>query len=223
MTNTRTPRLAYSVDEAMAELGIGRNLIYSILNSGELRSIMCGGRRLIPAAGPGCNYVAVDEIIRQIRAASAAGLYYVALFCALTLPDICGALEAENGQASGPKYKAWLRANVPEEAADAELIYGLRCSLLHQGRARPHGGSFPIAAIVPLNNAPQVHNLSTVVNGEQVGWLSMPTFVDEVTRGAERWYRQFGSSETVARNMEKFARIRPEGLPPHFAGGPVIA
>jgi hypothetical protein len=75
----------------------------------------------------------MNEILRQIRAASATGLYFLALFCALTLPDICGALESENGQASGSKYKAWLRANVPEQATDADLIYGLRCSLLHQG------------------------------------------------------------------------------------------
>ncbi len=61
----------------------------------------------------------------------AAGLYFLALHGALTLPDICGALESDTGTASGAKYKAWLRANVPGLASDAELIYGLRCSLLH--------------------------------------------------------------------------------------------
>ena len=60
----------------------------------------------------------------------AAGLYFLALHGALTLPDICGALESDTGTASGAKYKAWLRANVPGLASDAELIYGLRCSLL---------------------------------------------------------------------------------------------
>ena len=84
-------------------------------------------------------------MIRQIRAAIAAELPYVALFGILALPDICGALESENGKATGPKYKAWLTANVPEEAAIADMLYGLRCSLLHQGSAYPHGGFFPVA------------------------------------------------------------------------------
>jgi hypothetical protein len=165
----------------------------------------------------------VEEMIRQIRAASVTGLYYLALFGALSLPDICGALASSDGKASKSKYTAWLRDNVPEQASDADLIYGLRCSLLHQGRALPHGGTFPIASVFPSPGAGQLHNLSTEVNGERVGWLSIPMFVDEVTRGAEVWFEKFGATETVTRNMEKFARIRPEGLPPHFAGSPVIA
>ena len=86
----------------------------------------------------------MGEVIRQIRVASAQGLYYLALYGALTLPDICGALESQNGRSSGPKYKAWLRANVPGQAAEAEQIYGLRCSLMHQGRAMPKGSHFPM-------------------------------------------------------------------------------
>jgi plasmid stabilization system protein ParE len=79
----------------------------------------------------------MNELIAQIRQASAAGLYYLALIGALALPDIFGALASKNGKASASKYKDWLRKNVRDEAADAELIYGLRCSLLHQGRAMP--------------------------------------------------------------------------------------
>lgn len=165
----------------------------------------------------------VQEIIRQVRAASAAGLYYLALFGALTLPDICGALASKDGKASRSKYTAWLRDNVPEQAGDADIIYGLRCSLLHQGRALPHGGTFPIACMFPSPGVGQLHNLSTDVNGDRVGWLSIPMFVDEVTRGTEEWFWKFGTTETVTRNMEKFARIRPEGLPPHVVGSPVIA
>ena len=161
------------------------------------------------------------ELIAQIRAAAAMGLHYLALMGALSLPDVCGALASANGKASGPKYKDWLRANVPEQAGSADAIYGLRCSLLHQGRALPHGSVFPIAFTFPPSV--QLHNLSTVVNGQQVGWMSVPVFVEEVTRGAERWLAQHGMTNTVQRNLEQFARYRPEGLPPHVAGAPVIA
>ncbi len=105
----------------------------------------------------------MDDLIAQIRAATDAGLYYFALMGALMLPDICGALNSENGRASAPKFKEWLKANVPEQATQATLIYGLRCSLLHQGGMLPHGGHFPIACTFPHPSVPQFHNLSTEV------------------------------------------------------------
>jgi hypothetical protein len=169
---------------------------------------------------PYATIQSMNELIAQIRAASDAGLYYLALLGALVLPDICGALSSKEGTASASKYKEWLRNNVPDQAGQADEIYGLRCSLLHQGRAMPHGGHFPIAFMYPTGG--QLHNLATEVNGERVGWLSIPIFVDEVTRGAEQWLQQFGQTNRVKKNLEKFARLRPEGLPPHV-GGPVIA
>lgn len=161
----------------------------------------------------------MEELIAQIRAASAQGLYYLALYGTLTLPDLCGALGSQNGRASGPKYKRWLRENVPAQAAEAEEIYGLRCSLMHQGHSTPKG-SFPVAFMAP--GAGQLHNLSTVVGEDRVGWLSIEIFVEEVTAAAENWLREFGDSQTVKRNLEKFARLRPEGLGRHVKG-PVIA
>jgi hypothetical protein len=165
----------------------------------------------------------MDEMIRQIRAASDVGLFYLALFGALTLPDICGAMASGDGKATKSKYISWLRDNVPQQAPNAALVYGLRCSLLHQGRNLPHGGTYPIVSVVPAPGRAQIHNLSTLVNGERVGWLSIPMFIDEMTQGTESWLQQYGTTETVKRNFEKFARIRPEGLPPHAVGAPVIA
>lgn len=162
----------------------------------------------------------MEEFISQIRAASTAGLYYLALFGALAIPDIFGALGSENGKASGSKYKTWLEENVPGQAVQAAGLYGLRCSLMHQGRAIPHGSHFPIAFMAP--GVGQLHNLSTVVDDSQIGWISIELLVDEITDAAEKWLTEFGDTQTVQRNMEKFARLRVEGLPPHVEG-PVIA
>jgi len=162
----------------------------------------------------------MEEFIAQIRAASAAGLYYLALFGALAIPDIFGALGSENGKASGSKYKTWVEENVPGQGEGAAELYGLRCSLVHQGRTLPHGGHSQIAFMAP--GAGQLHNLSTAVGDSQIGWISIEMLVDEITTGAERWLAEFGETQTVQRNIEKFARLRPEGLPPHVQG-PVIA
>ena len=49
----------YSIDEARERLGgISRNLIYEILRSGRLSSVLLGSRRLIPAA-------AIAQLIAQ--------------------------------------------------------------------------------------------------------------------------------------------------------------
>jgi excisionase family DNA binding protein len=47
--STRTPpaRLAYSVDEAAAVLGIARETIYELIRTGQLRSRKAGSRRII--------------------------------------------------------------------------------------------------------------------------------------------------------------------------------
>lgn len=42
-----TDKLSYSVDEAMAALGIGRNAFYKAVSSGELATFSVGKRRLV--------------------------------------------------------------------------------------------------------------------------------------------------------------------------------
>ena len=44
-----------------------------------------------------CHHEFMNELIAQIHEASNAGLYYLALLGALVLPDICGALDSEEG------------------------------------------------------------------------------------------------------------------------------
>jgi excisionase family DNA binding protein len=46
---SQPPTLAYSVPEATAALGLGRNTIYDLISSGRLHSIKVGSRRIIRA------------------------------------------------------------------------------------------------------------------------------------------------------------------------------
>ena len=56
------------------------------------------------------------------------------------LPDICGALESDNGFASGERYKAWYDAWLGPKYAEVGMHYSftaddlwyLRCALAHQ-------------------------------------------------------------------------------------------
>ena len=44
------PRLAYSPDEVMIILGIGKTMLFDLIASGELGSVKRGGRRFVSRA-----------------------------------------------------------------------------------------------------------------------------------------------------------------------------
>ena len=46
-TAPMTPRLAYSVDEAAHLLSVGRDSIYELIRTGQLRTFKIGARRLV--------------------------------------------------------------------------------------------------------------------------------------------------------------------------------
>lgn len=165
-------------------------------------------------------------MVDQMVAAEQAGLHFPALMTALALPDICGALSAENGRASGPKAKRWLQEWLPMAGENAEGIYGLRCSLLHQGQAFPHGGHARVVFL--LDEAPQIYGPAAVIWREDLGQgftpMTLSLFLKEVADGVTRWLAAHGDSELVRRNLERFAHLHPGGLPNLLlTDGPVLA
>ena len=84
----------------------------------------------------------INKIINEVNACLKNGCYIAALTTALTLPDICGKVEYPKDSNSS-RYKKWYSEwigqyekcpddedNMPYPTAD--LIYNLRCSLLHE-------------------------------------------------------------------------------------------
>ncbi len=47
---TLHPKLAYRIDEACRELGIGRTSLYELMKQNKLKSAVVAGRRVIPGA-----------------------------------------------------------------------------------------------------------------------------------------------------------------------------
>lgn len=99
----------------------------------------------------------VDRIIRDIRGALEHDLYFAALNSALTLPDICGKAAYPNERNSGKRYKDWYNEHIGkyEQAPNrdnqdnqenmpylsGDVIYSLRCSMLHAGEPNVNGES----------------------------------------------------------------------------------
>lgn len=92
----------------------------------------------------------IKRIIEEIKVALDNECYIVALMSALTLPDICGK-SAYPRMGTGERYKKWCdtyvypktpHSNENDKNLDCglpyvtgEVIYSLRCFLLHQGSA----------------------------------------------------------------------------------------
>ena len=78
----------------------------------------------------------INKLINEICKALDTGLYLVALDSALTLPDICGCAEYPQDR-TGDRYKKWYSNYVKNFDVPADIVYKLRCSLLHQGDVLP--------------------------------------------------------------------------------------
>ena len=85
----------------------------------------------------------MNDYLNQIQTSIDSNLYYVALFASLALPDICGAIDAEDGQATAERYRAWFDKYVAPKyrSSDTQFLTGedcyfFRCSLLHQGSSQ---------------------------------------------------------------------------------------
>lgn len=86
----------------------------------------------------------IIRLVQDIRKALENELYFVALSSALTLPDICGKATYPTEQSSRKRYILWYDEEIGkyeknlEDKDDmpylsGEVIYSLRCSLLHEG------------------------------------------------------------------------------------------
>ena len=93
----------------------------------------------------------INELVREIIGCLKSGYYIAALTTALTLPDICGKAEfSELEKKTKLRYINWYNKYIGEPEKErfmnfgefyqnGELVYSLRCSLLHQGNPNIEG------------------------------------------------------------------------------------
>lgn len=165
----------------------------------------------------------LEIFLRQIDRASQAGFSYVALFSALAVPDICGALESVDGQATGEKYKRWFDRYVGVrygESFTGEDCYDFRCAMLHQARTgRLRGRYARVIFVVPTPAGNVFHNnvLNDALN------LDLRLFCQDMVSGALQWLRDVANDPNFIRNNRQMVHVYPEGLAPYIVGTPVIA
>jgi hypothetical protein len=178
--------------------------------------------RAFEAASLRSQTVDVDRLLQEITFAAELGLFYLALFGALALPDICGGMESPNGQANEKKYIDWFDKWVAPKydgMVSGQDCYGFRCSMLHQARARPHKGSFSrVIFLEPNTRGIFMHRniLNDALN------LDIGTFCGDVVAGARGWLPTVEASADFQANLSAFMTRHPNGIAPYIVGMPVI-
>ncbi|MGH9012507.1 MAG: hypothetical protein ACRDZ1_00975 [Acidimicrobiia bacterium] len=166
----------------------------------------------------------MNDFLDQVEAAANDGrLYYIALLGALTVPDICGALEAKDGQATGDRFKAWYDAHVApqQKFLTGEDCYRFRCSFLHQGSTQhPKSGYSRILFVEPGAASNVVLHMNVMMDALNI---DARLFCLEVVDAARHWLTGVVGTEPYETNLNAFVRRYPDGLPPYIGGVSVIS
>lgn len=162
-----------------------------------------------------------DDILRQADAALRARLYLPALFTTLTLPDICAAIGSDDGETSGPRYRAWVDTYLP--VYESAELYRLRCRLLHQGTAILRNAKNPIRYFFVEPGHGSIHRIILVANfGTCAAALDLEIFVAEVSQAVRSWLAWGPKRADFSHRLWDVIQRRPS-LPGVIAGVPVFA
>jgi hypothetical protein len=169
----------------------------------------------------------MDDFFRQVETAAHQGVYFLALFGALVIPDLCSALEAPDGRATGPRYKTWFDGHMAPRYTfrgtpilTGETCYQFRCSLLHQGSTQhPQSNYSRVIFVEPgaTTNVFHMNVMNDVLN------IDVRQFCLEMVQAALAWRAEAVGNEPYETNITKFVTRYPNGLPPYIVGVPVIS
>ncbi len=152
------------------------------------------------------------DLLSQIRTAIDSNLYFLALFGALAIPDICGALGSVNGKASMKKYTEWFNQHVAPKYGgllSGEDCYFYRCSCLHQGSSQhPQSTYSRIIFIEPGTSGLTAHR--NIINDALN--IDLNIFCEDLITSAEAWLTANEGTSLYAINAAKFIQRRTEGI-----------
>jgi hypothetical protein len=164
----------------------------------------------------------IEPILSEIERASAANFHYLAIAVALSLPDICAALESPDGTTSKVQYKHWYDQWLADkyEWVTAEDIYSLRCGVIHQGSFGHSRMQYERVMFVVPNSQGVVFHNNILKNALA---LDASIFCNDMIEAVRRWYSLKKDDPNVTRNMDRLFRLHPNGLQPYVTGLPILA
>lgn len=161
-------------------------------------------------------------ILSDIQSCLDNGMFYAAIVLALTLPEVCAALESDDGGGTRGKYKKWYDEYLSEvyPRITSTDCYSLRCSVVHQGKLGHPGMKYSrVLFTIPDGRGNVFHN--NIINDALN--LDAARFCSDVMDAAKRWYAAKQGDPNLLKNLPNLVRYRPKGLAPYMVGMPLIA
>lgn len=136
---------------------------------------------------------------------------------AVALPDICGALQSENGKALQERYESWCHDNLKAgfENWTPKDLYSLRCGMLHQGRVSGLKHGVKRVVLMPKGRNRVIDCMSD--DGTSV--YSVVEFCLNMNRAVVAWYEANQHDANVKRNMQELMQYRSGA---HGVGGSTV-
>jgi hypothetical protein len=157
----------------------------------------------------------IHELLVEIENSISAKLFRVALFTALTIPDIAGALDSANGRATRERYVLWFDTYVAPKyfAFGHQYLTGLdcyhyRCVLLHQGLSL-HPESRYSGSIFLFAKQDNIAYCGAFAfdDGRSLA-IDIPVFCRNIVRAAWVWLDKVEDTERFKANSAEFLELR---------------
>jgi hypothetical protein len=152
--------------------------------------------------------VEFSVLLEQIEQCLRQRLYYVAIMASLAIPDIGGAIDSDDGNSSQKNYADWFNKYVkPRYIGELDLTgdecYYLRCSMLHQGKAK-HKKIKVVFMHFPQSDAP----VNPLLLDNDQGLLVEPrTFCYNMIYAAYAWLEIVYNDDRFKKNMKNFMTL----------------
>jgi hypothetical protein len=151
--------------------------------------------------------IVMQRFVDSIRKSVQDKNWYAAIFMALTMPDICSAIENPDEMRVGVRYREWFNRYLREKYQfrnvefTAEDCYQFRCKCLHQGIARREGlEEFELSQ--PLNGW-VIH--MNIING--MIQIQVSEFCEDVCQAVENWMMDTLNNPDITLRMRELIKI----------------
>lgn len=153
-------------------------------------------------------------LLEQIEKCVSQKLFYVAIMACLAIPDIGGAIDSDDGEATQKKYEEWFDKyafpkyrGIGENRLTGKECYFLRCSMLHQGKAQHKAlkkYSDIIFSEIPQTNSP-VNPL--FLSKTKILLVEPKTFCNNMVYAAYDWLEVVHNNGLFKKNTDKFMTL----------------
>jgi hypothetical protein len=153
-------------------------------------------------------------LLEQIEKAVGSKLYHVALFTALSIPDIGGAVDSEEGEATGKNYAAWFDSYVApkynawgKQYLTGTDCYRYRCAMLHQGRSHHRKRTYSKTVFLLAKQQNIAYCGAFTGDGGETLYVDAPLFCRHIVLSAFDWLEKVEDTDRFKKNSAEFVQL----------------